>query len=190
MNKREEQRARRRREILGVSLDLFVRRGYAATKVGDIAAAAGMSAGLLFHYFPSKEAVLEELIDLGRQGPAQMMELPQVDPEQFFLRAAEGIFGAIAQNPAVAKVFVLMGRAQYSEEFPPAVRERAQGVDNIRRSAPLVAAGQAMGGFKEGDPLALSLAFWTAVQGAAEELARCPEEPCPEPGWLVDILRR
>ena len=63
-------------------------------------------------------------------------------------------------------------------------------MDNIRRSAPLVAAGQAMGVFKEGDPLALSLAFWTAVQGAAEELARCPEEPCPEPGWLVDILRR
>ena len=190
MKVREQQRARRRQEILEASLDLFVRRGYAATKVGDIAAAVGMSAGLLFHYFPSKEAVLEELIGLGRKGPQKMMALPQTSPEQFFLQAAQAIFGAIRENPAVAKVFVLMGRAQYSEEFPPAIRARAQGVDNIRQCVPLIAAGQAAGVFREGDPLALSLAFWSAVQGIAEELARCPEEPCPQPEWLVDILRR
>ena len=37
MNKREEQKARRRVEILRVGLDLFLRKGYNATKITDIA---------------------------------------------------------------------------------------------------------------------------------------------------------
>ena len=51
---RKEQKEKRRKEILAVGLDLFVRKGYAATKTQDISQEAGMSEGLLFHYFASK----------------------------------------------------------------------------------------------------------------------------------------
>ena len=54
MVSRQEQRERRREEILRAALRLFVRKGYAGTKVGDIAEAVGMSTGLMFHYFESK----------------------------------------------------------------------------------------------------------------------------------------
>ena len=39
----------------------FAARGYEATRVGDIAADAGVAYGLVYHYFPSKDAVLEEV---------------------------------------------------------------------------------------------------------------------------------
>ena len=65
VNKRNDQKQQRRLQILGVALDLFIRRGFSATKISDIAHAADMSVGLLFHYFPSKEALYEELIKLG-----------------------------------------------------------------------------------------------------------------------------
>lgn len=48
MNKREEQKEERRNKILEVSLDLFVEKGFAGTKISDISAAANMSAGLFF----------------------------------------------------------------------------------------------------------------------------------------------
>ncbi|ABM33383.1 TetR/AcrR family transcriptional regulator [Paracidovorax citrulli] len=52
-------RARRKEarpgELIEAALDLFVERGYAATKVDEVAARAGVSKGTLFLYFPSKE---------------------------------------------------------------------------------------------------------------------------------------
>jgi AcrR family transcriptional regulator len=49
-------------EVLDASLDLFIERGYAATRVEDIARRAGLSKGAVYLYFPSKEAILEALV--------------------------------------------------------------------------------------------------------------------------------
>src|SRR5438128_578630 len=51
-----------RRAILDAALDLFSERGYHATSVRSLAAAAGVRESAIYHYFPSKEAVLDGLI--------------------------------------------------------------------------------------------------------------------------------
>ena len=51
----------RRREILAAATDLFARRGYDVTTVQAIAAKAGVAAGTVYLYFPSKEAILDAL---------------------------------------------------------------------------------------------------------------------------------
>ena len=51
----------RRREILESAMELFRRRGYDVTTVQAIAADAGVAAGTVYLYFPSKEAVLVAL---------------------------------------------------------------------------------------------------------------------------------
>ena len=48
--------------ILAVSASLFARLGYATTTIADLAAANGISRGLLYHYFASKEALLSEML--------------------------------------------------------------------------------------------------------------------------------
>ncbi|AVS74447.1 TetR/AcrR family transcriptional regulator [Paracidovorax cattleyae] len=55
-------------ELLEAALDLFVERGYAATKVDEVAARAGVSKGTLFLYFPSKEDLFKAVVrhNLGR----------------------------------------------------------------------------------------------------------------------------
>lgn len=68
METRKEQKERRRQEILFAALELFVSKGYVATKVTDIAQRANMSTGLMFHYFESKEKLYEELIRMGLEG--------------------------------------------------------------------------------------------------------------------------
>ncbi len=49
-------------EVLDAALALFVERGFARTRVEDIATRAGLSKGAVYLYFPSKEAILEGLV--------------------------------------------------------------------------------------------------------------------------------
>jgi len=52
----------RRAQLLRHAADLLAERGYAGARVSDIAARAGVAKGLLYWYFPSKEALVAELV--------------------------------------------------------------------------------------------------------------------------------
>lgn len=189
MNKREEQKEERRNQILEVSLDLFVERGFSGTKVSDISAAAEMSAGLFFHYFDSKEQVYEELVNLGLSGTQISMQTEFNDPIEFFESVANGIFSAINSNRRIAKMFVLMANAQVDKSSPEKIRQIALKVNNIQESIALIEEGQRIGSIRQGNPAELSIAFWCAVQGIATFVAINPDAPCPKSEWIVDILR-
>ena len=49
----------RRQSILDAAVRVFARGGYHGSRVGDIASEAGVAHGLLYHYFASKDEVLE-----------------------------------------------------------------------------------------------------------------------------------
>jgi TetR/AcrR family transcriptional regulator, fatty acid metabolism regulator protein len=51
----------KRRQILDAAVRVFARKGYHASRVGDIAEEAGVAHGLLYHYFGSKAEVLEAI---------------------------------------------------------------------------------------------------------------------------------
>ena len=187
---RAEQREKRREEILNAGLDLFVRKGYASTKVQDIAQAVGMSVGLMFNYFESKEKLYEELIRIGVSGPQSVVPTSTEDPLTYFEATAEMILYSAKHEPFTAKMFVLMNQAFFSDVVSPAVREMLAGTDIITSSVPLIIVGQENETIKEGDPFALALAYWSAIMGIAASLAMVPEAPCPEAEWVVDILRR
>ena len=51
----------RRQELLDAAVRVFARKGFNASRVGDIAEEAGVAHGLLYHYFRSKEEVLETI---------------------------------------------------------------------------------------------------------------------------------
>jgi AcrR family transcriptional regulator len=51
----------RRRQIMEAAVRAFARKGYHACRVGEIAEEAGVAYGLVYHYFGSKEEVLESI---------------------------------------------------------------------------------------------------------------------------------
>lgn len=59
----EERSERSRTQILDAALKLFSHRGYGATSVRDIAEAAGLSKGNVYHHFPDKETIFRALLD-------------------------------------------------------------------------------------------------------------------------------
>lgn len=52
-------------ELTAAALDLFVEKGYAATRLDDVAAQAGVSKGTLYLYFDSKEALFKAVVREG-----------------------------------------------------------------------------------------------------------------------------
>lgn len=67
----EERSERSRRQILDAALKLFSHRGYGATSVQEIAEAAGLSKGNVYHHFPDKETVFRALLDRYFQAMSQ-----------------------------------------------------------------------------------------------------------------------
>src|SRR5579884_1483413 len=71
-----------RAQLLKVATDLFVRQGYLATTVGDIASAAGLAVQTLYLRFGSKARLLKECFDVAVAGddePVGLAERPWVE---------------------------------------------------------------------------------------------------------------
>jgi TetR/AcrR family transcriptional regulator, fatty acid metabolism regulator protein len=75
----------KRRQLLDAAVRVFARKGFHASRVGDIAEEAGVAHGLLYHYFRSKDEVLEAVFDenwtvlLARIASVEGTDEPAVD---------------------------------------------------------------------------------------------------------------
>ncbi len=78
--KRERRKQARPGELLAAALELFVEKGFAATRVDEVAARAGVSKGTLFLYFSSKEELFKAVVRESIGG--RLDEWKQI-PDQF-----------------------------------------------------------------------------------------------------------
>jgi len=67
---RQTRKAQTRRELRAVACRLFEEDGFEATSIGDITAATGVAHGTFYVHFPSKEALLDELLEEFNDGLA------------------------------------------------------------------------------------------------------------------------
>ena len=68
----------RRRALIATGFELLGRRNYQEVEVEDIAAAAGVSTGLLYHYFPSKR---DFYVPVVREAADRLLAVTDIDPE-------------------------------------------------------------------------------------------------------------
>ena len=71
MTERSTAQEEKRRLILAAAVRVFARKGYHTSRVGDIAREAGIAHGLLYHYFSSKEEVLQTVF---RENWSELLE--------------------------------------------------------------------------------------------------------------------
>ncbi len=190
LNKRDEQKEHRRWQILQIALDQFISKGFYGTSTREIAKIAGISSGLMFHYFDSKVRLYEALIEIGC---SKMGFAPREDisPIKIFEQQAKELLQLITSNPFAAKMFVFMGYAVYnSAQISQKAGELLARHDITSQSVPLIRKGQELGEIRSGNPLALSIAFWCSIQGIAEAIALDQDSPVPKAEWILDILRK
>ena len=162
----------RREQILSQALTLFSRKGLAATKISDIAHAADISLGLMYHYFSSKEAIFVELIERAfhrlNQACRWLDEQPMPPLEKITFALTE-LLKLLEQDEDAARYHLLIAQATASDAIPAeakAIIER----DNTfpyEAIARIIAAGQQEGTVKQHDTHQLALIFWTSINGLA-----------------------
>ena len=157
---RKEQKEARRIQIIQATLDLFVERGYYGTKTSQISRRAGISEGLLFHYFPTKELLLEELVKIGLEGMRTPMQINAENGLDFFYQFTKMLFSQVEKNIFIAKMFVFMGNVVQAEDIPEKLRKLAASVDTIAFCQNWVEAGQKDGSIRKGDVMTLSNMYW------------------------------
>jgi TetR/AcrR family transcriptional regulator, fatty acid metabolism regulator protein len=102
--------ADRRRQILDAAVRVFARQGFHACRVSDIADEAGVAYGLVYHYFRSKEEVLDTLFTERWDILLQVVRDVDADdgPARDKLRAiAAFIFDSYRRDPDLMKVIVV-----------------------------------------------------------------------------------
>ena len=181
----------RKMQIMECSMDLFITRGYAATGIRDIATRLSISTGLFFNYFESKEALYLELVRVGVNTPRELFLqcLAAPSPIHVLTEIAKVILGALRESSFTAKMFLLMTQAISFESAPDSVKQLVSGFDMVTPIIEVIEKGQAAGQIREGNPYAIAVAFWGAVQGIAEYAALTPSLPLPEPEWIVQMLK-
>jgi AcrR family transcriptional regulator len=160
VEKEQQPRFRRRAqdrpdEILDAALALFTDRGFAATKVDDVAAAAGLSKGAIYLYFPSKEALVEALVRRA-MGPVADLAVTRLSerhehPRQAIARAMQAVAAALSDDRVVAVPLLILREApvlpHVAEVYRDAILLRV-----LPALSGLVADGVARGLFRPVDP--------------------------------------
>jgi len=99
----------RRSEIVAIAGEMFAAKGYANTTVREIADAAGILSGSLYHHFDSKESMVEALLRdfLDRIG-AQYRDIiaRETDPVEALRALVHAAFGALATDRAAVAVML------------------------------------------------------------------------------------
>lgn len=185
---RKEQVIQRKRQILIISLEQFIKKGYYGTSTREIAQIAGISSGLMFHYFDSKENLYHSLVEIGTEKMMFDMKKAGENPKLYLKTVVEMILEQLQSNDFFAKMFVFIDDAQHTLGIPEESEKLLQEVDLYHQCISIIENGQEKGMFKNGNAHALCVAFFGAIQGIAQERVRVQNTPMPEAEWLMDII--
>jgi TetR/AcrR family transcriptional regulator, fatty acid metabolism regulator protein len=166
----------KRRNILDAAIRVFARQGFHSTRVSDIADEAGVAYGLVYHYFDSKDEVLNELF--AERWSLLLAAIDEADasaesPRTKLAAVAAFIIDSYRHDPELMKVIIVeVTRAanSFGRTHLPEIRRAYDSITKI------VADGQQAGAFRRDiDPAFASMSFY----GAIEQLLS---------GWIFEVI--
>jgi TetR/AcrR family transcriptional regulator, fatty acid metabolism regulator protein len=174
MAARADRQADRRRQILEAAVKVFADKGFHASRVGDIAEEAGIAYGLVYHYFESKEDLLETIF---RTTWTEMLARVR-EVEEAKIPAAEAVRQVTAlilrtwrRDPDLVRVLVReVTRNQHVQQEVEEITSAMEALERIVRS------GQESGEFRTDLDARLAAAIF---YGALEEVLS---------GWVLGQL--
>ncbi len=164
----------KRRLLLDSAVRVFARSGYHDSRVGDITEEAGVAHGLLYHYFTSKEEVLEAVFRAAWGDVVRALEAVESSdetPREQISHVAAILLRGWRRDPDLVRV--LVREVARGPQVKSKVDELARALAAIER---IVARGQREGAFRQ--ELDARLAAWI-VYGAIEEILV---------GWVAERL--
>jgi TetR/AcrR family transcriptional regulator, fatty acid metabolism regulator protein len=155
----------KRRLILDAAVRVFARQGFHTCRVADIADEAGVAYGLVYHYFASKDAILDKLFlerwDIMIAAIAEADASPLAPREKLYA-IASFIVDSYRHDPDLMKVIIVEVTRAANTFGRTHLDKILQAFDGI---AQIVKHGHADGIFRPGvDPLFAAQAFYGLIE--------------------------
>jgi TetR/AcrR family transcriptional regulator len=146
-----------RTKILDVAEALFARRGYAGVGLREVAKGVGLGKSTLFHHFPSKLALYDEVLarvlERLAERVAPALEAP-VEPDERLDLAIDSLIDGLAEHPTTARLALRSlfedDDVAYDPQDPPPYQATLTGLIASLRA--LLAEGVAAGVFRPVSP--------------------------------------
>nr|WP_246583686.1 TetR/AcrR family transcriptional regulator [Bradyrhizobium iriomotense] len=121
----------KRRDILDAAFRCFIKDGYHGASTTDICAAAKISPGHLYHYFPSKEAIVEAMTDIGLARAAE--EFGKISAAPDFIEALIKYLeqGSLRHRTAQVLSLDALAEAARNPHFARIVEKHASSLRNL-----------------------------------------------------------
>lgn len=103
----KEIRQQTREQIIDAAFELFANEGYSKTSISAVAKKAGISKGLIYHYFNSKQSILEAIFDQLVALGDQMMNFPDgYSPAKKIKQTLEQTFQFIEKETGMGRLMI------------------------------------------------------------------------------------
>lgn len=165
-------REQRRTKILSGALKLFSTRGLVGTKISDIASETGMSLGLVYHYYKSKEQIYTTLVSMAFEKLNWACHELEKKPGTAFEKvnlAVSGLLDGIYENEDTSRYHLLVAQATASESIPDKTKQVIIQQNHFPYEviAKIFEQGIQEGTVREYPASELSVLFWTTINGLA-----------------------
>ncbi len=162
----------RREQILAAALRLFATKGLAATRISDLSKSTGISQGLLYHYYRSKEELFTSLVDTAiekmNSAAINLEKLPMTSKEKIML-AADALLKGFSENANTSDYYFLITQTALSDAFPQEAKEIIRLKNHIKYDVMkrILKKGQEEGSVKSHDAGEMATLFFSSMNGLA-----------------------
>ncbi|MCR8843612.1 TetR/AcrR family transcriptional regulator [Paenibacillus sp. SC116] len=189
----EQMRNATKEKIQEAAMQLFVQKGFGSTNVQDIADTAGISIGLLYRHYKSKDKLFNELVDFALAGMRHKIEYFQSDvaPQQALEQFVHEIYNDMMTGEQFANLLILMQQSFLAGGGATVNHDEVSRVSDhlFRATAMLIKKGQELGKFRSGDPHEMVLLFYSSIHGlAAMKMMLKNNFMMPSPATLTSFL--
>ncbi len=164
----EAMRMATRDKIHSAAIKLFAKKGFAATSVQDIANSAGISTGLLYRHYKTKDDLFNDLVTYAAIGLEKIIETFKTDssPIEMMGQFTSEIINDFKKDDEFANFLMIMNQAStVDNQSTQVVHLNMQSIAMVEQTAKLIGRGQDLGQFKEGDPMEMAIYFFASIQG-------------------------
>jgi len=166
----EEMRNKTREKIQLAAMQLFVQKGYGSTNVQEISDLAGVSIGLLYRHYKTKEELFNELVKYSINGIKEVSDLFKQDdsPKKLIKQFINIVYKDMVEGDELANLLILMIQSIFSGITHHMENEiNKQDAEMLKATSNLIKRGQEIGEFRSGNPYELAVFFYSTIQGLA-----------------------
>jgi AcrR family transcriptional regulator len=187
----EQLKGERRRALLRAARKVYASKGLAGAKIGDVAAAAGISHGLVYHYFPEKESLFAAVVEETVTGWEVLMSQARKQPGTSWDRLVyicERMVTGLHEEPEHLMIIV---QAFTGDAAPRAVRDALERYNRLvfEQLSAMIEEGQRAGLVAPGVPAELARVLLAIVKGLAISRVVTSGEPLPSLELVLRILK-